>query len=761
MHGAQSQPTQLRSKHPAENLLSIENVQVQNRVFEVGIWIRSIRPLLFGLGALAVIWPSFDPLFRDAENKLTGLWCLPETIGVGLVVLAIAIGSKWQSSAAWFVLALTGQAVTLQIAKAGWQLRYQHYKSLGEMTSDALGIVFLVFLVVQALLVLVGLRGLIASIVRWIKDNLRLWQILVIAVFFILPTTTVSPSASVYVKEWLFAVVVQSVALATILLSAATLPSDALTKLRQLFLSIFGDAASDGYPNEGWPDRFAITVAVLVTIVAALLSIFSYERHPHVPDEVVYLTQARFFSVGALTLPAPPVPGGFETYLMDTVGGSWYAVPPPGWALILAIGVLVGLPWLVNPVLAGINVILTYVLLRELYPKVVARFSVFLLALSPWYLFLGMSFMTHMLSLACALVAAIGVNWCRRDGKARWAIVGGLAVGLLSMVRPLEAVAISVLMGLWAIGVGGKRLRLSGILGLILGTVLTGGIGLGYNAALTGNPLKFPINVYTDKVFGENSNAYGFGPDRGMGWEQDPYPGHGPIDALVNSNLNTSALNTELFGWSIGSFLLIAFGISVGGSSRSDYLMLAVIAAIYVLHFFYYFSGGPDFGARYWFLMIVPLVVFTVKGIDKLAERFDSRIGIDGIRVYAAVMALCVMSAVAFIPWRAVNKYRNFRGMHPDIRYLAEKFKFEHGLVLIQGNKHPDYDSAMVYNPLVFSANVPIYAWDRDPETRKQLLDAFSDRQVWIVAAPSITHRGYEVAAGPLNSEELSKLPTE
>ena len=48
-----------------------------------------------------------------------------------------------------------------------------------------------------------------------------------------------------------------------------------------------------------------------------------------------------------------------------------------------------------------------------------------------------------------------------------------------------------------------------------------------------------------------------------------------------------------------------------GPFSRSDWLMLTVIATVVVAHFFYYFSGGPDFGARYWFLIVVPLVVLA------------------------------------------------------------------------------------------------------------------------------------------------------
>ena len=457
-------------------------------------------------------------------------------------------------------------------------------------------------------------------------------------------------------------------------------------------------------------------------------------------------------------MPAPSVPEGFEVYLMDRKDDRWFPVPPPGWPLVLAAGAFFGLAWLVNPLFAGINVLLAYVLLRELYPKGVARLTVLLLILSPWYIFLGMSFMTHMFSLTCAVCRrGRRCGRLRHSGKPVWAFAGGSALGMLSMVRPLEAVAMAGLLGLWAIGIGGNRLKILGITGLISGSMLMGSVGLAYNAVLTSDPLKFPINVYTDKYFGKNSNAYGFGPDWGMGWEQDPYPGHGPVDAIVNSNLNISSINAELFGWSIGSFLIIAFGLCLGRLGQSDYLMLAVVAAIYWLHFFYYFSGGPDFGARYWFLMIVPLMVLAARGIVLLAAKIDETFEGEGVRVLFAAAVLCAMTITIFVPWRAIDKYHNFRGMRPDVRTLAADYNFGESLVLIRGNKDPDYASAAVYNPLDLNAPAPIYAWDRDPATRKRLLQAYETRPVWIVDSPSLTQLGYEVVAGPVPAEELLK----
>jgi 4-amino-4-deoxy-L-arabinose transferase-like glycosyltransferase len=241
-----------------------------------------------------------------------------------------------------------------------------------------------------------------------------------------------------------------------------------------------------------------------------------------------------------------------------------------------------------------------------------------------------------------------------------------------------------------------------------------------------------------------------------MGWAIDPFPGHGPIDALVNANLNTFSINIELYGWSIGSLILFALLVFSGVLKRGDYIMIAVITAVFIPHFFYYFSGGPDFGARYWFLMLVPFIALTVRGIDALETKLKNRATNPSFavtRVKVGVLSLCFFTLVNYFPWRATDKYHHFRGMRPGIRALAAKYGFGKSLVLVRGNSS-DYQSAWIHNPLNPNANAPVYAWDRDTEIRAKILQAYPDRDVWIVNGPSITHGGFEVAKRPVSTRE-------
>jgi len=695
---------------------------------------------------------------------------LPLSVAVFLVFLSrITDRLPWRF-ARWCALALLGQAAALQMIEAGPLMRYQHFKPPGRLLTETPPAV-LAIVGLQTLLVAVGLSRRWPAIRRELYRVLRPWQLLGVVLAISVFAATVSHEVPRYLTEVAWAAFVQLLNLATVMLAVWALPDDVLMRWRKR-LDAFLDGRRQFRPLKkgdrgGFEGRgrrrksplapffqrgeqwFPLTAALWVIALAAVLNVYAYERHPHIPDEVAYLTQARFFAAGALTMPAPPVPEAFDFYLMAFSGDRWYVSPPPGWPAVLALGVLLGVPWLVNPVLGGVNVLLAYRLSRELYDAHTARLVVLLLCVSPWYVFLGMSFMTHMFTLTCALVGALAVVRARASGRARWAWLAGASGGVATVIRPLDGLVIGGLLGIWAVGIGGRRLSFTGLAAFAGGAVLAAATVLPYNRHLTGDALRAPIQAYTDEHFHPNANAYGFGPERGMGWAIDPNPGHTPTDALINADLNTFAINVELFGWGSGSLLFVALLLGSLEIRGSDVLMLAALAAVFVAYFFYYFSGGPDFGARYWFLMVLPLVVLSARGIVLLDGALHGR-------ALVAVLVLAASALVNFFPWRAIDKYHHYLNMRPDMRALAERYHFGRSLILVHGDSHPDYTSAATYNPLDVRADAPVYAWDRNPQVRAQVLHAYADRPVWLVDGPTVTGDGFAVVAGPLPAAELA-----
>jgi len=471
---------------------------------------------------------------------------------------------------------------------------------------------------------------------------------------------------------------------------------------------------------------------------------------------VIYLIHARYLADGMLTMPLPPVPAGFNLDLMHYEATRWYSPVPPGWPMVLALGAWIGAPWLVNPVLSGVAVVLTYLVMGRISDARETRLTTLLLATSPWFLFMSMNFMTHTATLVFALAATLGVAVARQNGSWLAPLLGGFAVGAAALVRPLEGLVTALLAGFWSLGARGRRFRLEPSVALVAGTLAVGLLDRPYNARLTGSPGEFPIMAYIDKYYTPGSNNLGFGPGRGLGWSGlDPFPGHGPADVVVNAALNTAQWNVELLGWPVGAVVLVTLVLTFGARQRrrSDWWFLIVIAGVVGAHTFYWFSGGPDFGARYWYLIIVPCCALAARGLGILD---GTPAGVSRARAPARSVALLMMltTLLVYLPWRSVGKYKDYRGMRADVRQLARQHGFGRSLVLVRGDRDPDYASAAIYNPVDLGADVPIYAWDVSPKIRSDVLDAYPDRTVWIIDGPARTGNGFRVVAGPLTPAE-------
>ena len=714
----------------------------------------SIVPRVIAVVAAAALlaFAVMHPAFRHPEGHLSGRIALPFAGAASALVLGFAVGTSWLHAARWIALAMMGQAAALQLMRAGMLIGYQHYTPLGQLFDrDLLAILVLVL---QTLVVAGALAPRLASWSKTISRLMSAWRLMVIAVVFVLTSATLSKELPQYAGELILASAIQLLNLATVVLAMLALPDAALRNVRSWLDRIFTTDGTSG----GGIDRFALFAALWIFAACGFLAYFVYQNHPHVPDEVVYLYHARYFAQGMLSMPLPPVPDAFNLDLMTYEASRWYSPVPPGWPAVLAIGVALGVPFLVNPALNAIAVLLAYTLLRDMYDRRLARFALLLLCASPWFVFMGMNFMTHSLSLVCTLGAAVAVARIRRGGSVAWVFPGGIAIGIMAMIRPLEGLTVAVLLGLWTLGGfpwRGRNLLAASALAIL--SMATGALTLPYNQHMAGDPTVFPLMAYTDSIYGTGSNALGFGANRGLGWPGlDPFPGHGVIDVLVNGNLNAYSLTIELLGWGTGSLLALLLLLLPVSLKRADKWMLIPVAAIIGVHSFYWFSGGPDFGARYWYLIIIPCIALAARGVVMLGERLQTLGAPDAdTRVLAGAMVLMATALISFFPWRAMDKYYHYRNMRPDVRELASERDFGRSVVLVRGKRHPDYASAAIYNPLDMRSDAPVYVWDRDAPITRQALEAYRDRQVWILDGPTRTGRGFRVVAGPVRAEDL------
>jgi 4-amino-4-deoxy-L-arabinose transferase-like glycosyltransferase len=672
---------------------------------------------------------------------------------LALFAWAVLRVTRWGPAAGWSALALIGQLSSFQLLDVGPRIKLQLFHRWETLLGTP-RVVFLLFLAAQAACVLWAVRR------DWptIRDRLaRLFTERQLLIFLTLTAYSAITVATVFVQSFwaggfreqivrhagylLLALCVSAIGALNLFLAVRSLPDDGVQR-------------AAAWWNGSSRRRLPRVCALWVLAVAALLGWFVLDGMPHVPDEVAYLFQAQYMAAGRFYLPPPPHPNAFWCYFCFVDGGKWYGIFPPGWPAALALGVWAGVPWLINPLLGAVAVLLAHALVRKLYDKNVADAAVLLLAVSPWFLFMSASLMAHPLGLVCMLAGLLGVAHAREAGHWGWAVLAGLSFGFLLHVRPYEAVSLALAAGLWWLSAGWHKLRLASLLATAAAGAPFAGLALLYNKLLTGDARLTPILKFFDQTTYPGSNRLGFGPNiANFGWTGlDALPGHGPIDVLMNTNHNLYMIQFEMFGWVCGSLLFVLL-LLVWRGVRRDGLMFGILGITWAAMSLYWFSGVPDFGARYWYPVIVPLAVLTVRGISAAAERLEELGRKPALeRVWAFAVLATLVGLPGVMVWRSLDKYPDYRGLRADVRQLEKQHNFGRSLVFVRGERWPDYSSAFPFNPpaLGSSASGPIYAWDAGPEARRRVIAAYQDRPVWLVEGPSVTRDGFRVVMGPL-----------
>jgi hypothetical protein len=672
---------------------------------------------------------------------------LPLVLVAAAALVAIGLQARRPArrSVSWAALGFVGYALALQLVDAGTAVLYQHLgpavAPLSPFDRRILG-----GLAACALVVALGLTPRASALWAWIGRHLGPAR----AAFFILAWAAVSASPlkdlTGFALEIALATALAMTWAAALWLAVAALPEETAA-----YLSMRLDRAMRA-ADAARTDPIAIGAAVFATVVSASLALWVWERHPHLSDEISFLFQAQYFATGALTAPGVPVPELFAAYQIECNVDRCLSVLQPGWPWLLSLGVRAGVPWLVNPVLAGINALLLFAFVRELYGARLARAAVVLLAASPWHLFLAMSYMNHQATLAGGLLAVIGATWAVRRAPG-WALLAGAGAGLTSLMRPMDGLIVAAVAGAPLLLMGSWARRAGAMVLFAVGTAVLGGLNLLYNRALTGDALDFPVTSYVNALWGEGTNNLGFGPDRGiypMWAHMDGFPGHSPFQAVVNAALNVTALEVDLFGWATGSLVPVLLLIVWWRLRAADWLMLGWIAAINALYALYWFASGPDFAARYWFLAVVPLVVLTARGLEELGARLGGGDLARGrIAVVVAAGLLIAQGLLVFVPWRSADKYYRYFNNGPHVRAAIEDGSWPPGVYLVRGANQPDYAAALIYGGPALTLGNHVFAYDSLPNSADLLQAAFPETTIRLLDGPSITGDGYAVRALP------------
>src|SRR5262249_30612645 len=121
---------------------------------------------------------------------------------------------------------------------------------------------------------------------------------------------------------------------------------------------------------------------------------------------------------------------------------------PPGWPALLAVGVLLGVPRLVNPLLGAGTLLLLYAMGKRLYTPHIGLLAALFALASPYFLFNTASYFAHTASLffVALLLFLLMQGWEER--RSWYFLLAGLSGSAAFLVRPFDQCAVLIPVGL-------------------------------------------------------------------------------------------------------------------------------------------------------------------------------------------------------------------------------------------------------------------------------------------------------------------------
>jgi hypothetical protein len=415
------------------------------------------------------------------------------------------------------------------------------------------------------------------------------------------------------------------------------------------------------------PLWFAGSLAIVSAIITAVFSIAVLDAKPNLIDAMVQLAQARYVAAGHLSGPVGSLTEFW--YLPNSIvtPNGWVSQYPPGYLILLGVGLRFGVSQFVGPLLVSITVFFAALAGERLYAqdRVVPRLGAILLAFSPFLIGLAGAYMNHVGAAAFISVALYCALRSRDAQSFFWAVLCGAAVGVVFSVRPLTAVVAAFIVAtVWLMGRSSTRgVVAKSVVRQVFGAMV--GIApfflalAAYNRHFFGSPLRFGYSALV-------------GPLVGPGFHRDP-SGHiyGPLQALGYTSSDLVTLSMYLLETPISAILVIGLFLLFSRRLERGTQIVVLWAFLPVLANAFYWHHGIFMGPRMlnewtpaWALLTAAAAVGLVRRIppEKTFGSYSPRTGLALAIIFAWVAAIFYLGPQRLVryggSWMASTRMR-------------------------------------------------------------------------------------------------------
>jgi 4-amino-4-deoxy-L-arabinose transferase-like glycosyltransferase len=384
------------------------------------------------------------------------------------------------------------------------------------------------------------------------------------------------------------------------------------------------------------PKACLVILSILIFIALGLVAYIPFHNYPYSMDEYDYLYQAKIFSQGKLFIEVPEIFRPFKEAYMILNDGKLFSKYPPGFSLILSIGVLLHAEGLVNPLIATITIIILYSFVKSFLGPKYGLISVLLISTTPYFIAYSASYFSEPAALLWTTLILFLVRKYELTSKDLYLPLIGLVSVYSFLTRPLDSFCVLVPAYLYLFYILHNKRNLRKITYAFSIFAVGFALFLIHNYGLIGKPgiTTYPVIGYEFRIVDPGAQGF-FGNLINV---TKGYMKMGLIylpRLLLKYLLIPSALFIPLFSI-FGAFKF---------NSKWKWVLVLHLLMLILLYNFHPGYGWPQYGARHYYSGFVSLAILATTAVQYLIETVKSK----KLIFYLLALVLCTHAIFSFL----------------------------------------------------------------------------------------------------------------
>ena len=470
---------------------------------------------------------------------------------------------------------------------------------------------------------------------------------------------------------------------------------------------------------------FLTLSSILLFAFTAWMAIYPLEGTAKGADEAAHLFQAKIFASGELSAPIPPVSDPerfFPSRHLIMEDGKWFCQYTPTHSFLMAPFVWFDLTCLLGPLEGVLSLIGIFLLVRLWTSNRMAKLTIILLLLSPFFLIMTSSYMAHNSNLMFVTWSLYFLSLYWKSDRYICTLASGFLLGLAFTTKPFPIIVWGLFL-LIILALTGRR-GFKALLGLVLGSILPVAGFLALNLYYTGNPFMTPYQI------SRGGRLIGFGLNKA--W----FPVYGDYNHTLWRGIKVgvrqiAAGATTLFGWPLLSLVPLIASIGLMRKDRRILWLFLPLPAMFILLLSHSWPA-VIYGPRHYFTFLPIILFLSVLGLIFIFRVAKAKWGGRGSNfVFLVLAGLFGITIFLYIPEEV--RFKSGAWLAIDGKPWAQETVEIPAVVFMEASDHgyPNILSGLNYTSPFLDSEI-IFCAHQTAEEDQEFMAAFPEREYYL-----------------------------